>query len=543
MVRFTTEVVKGREVHRPLNDKNSIINMPMQRFRDEAGCIAWLKRQEHIRAGLVKLMMSEGVDPRKDNSTKDFGRLLEKEEQVEVKKGDKAEFPIRTLNGRKKDASGSSGKTYMAQASSRTGPEKSRKRGRENRDESLATTDNKGFSQRHFLPHAGSQDSPYDYSDNRPSKRGRTSQAAERGDEKGNSAATKGGEHGIEGPTINFVKQHRADMRARNKGKMGHQRTKISKVLRQTTGILNERSETRSESLGSHSMADPEVPEVEMSGSEFDNGEQSDTCDTDDAHASSEEPDQPHGRLRPTLRLPEYFGGPLPFAQDLENHRKRVSRYLGEEFVADDEVYPESLVMFEQSSSPQGGGDPKSKATSKAKEPRSRKARARVPIVDVNSRIDYSKVAPETEHECQRVSEALIATREAYFEYTGHLAPTTNRDGSYCSQWEEIWAGFQEYDWSEEQDGEPPYLPKLMAWNTSVADWPPHVKDSQYYEAWTHGPRAPIGPDGEVIDMPGEFLEGIGKFREEERQSLLNDALRVKGYAVVPEDGNEEEEL
>ena len=100
MVRFTLRYDHGTATRVPLPDKNVVINMAMQRFRDRAGCIAWSRRNQSValREGIIGLMRSEGVDPTVTNSTELFGRDLTEVEQKEVKKGDKGRFPVAAVH-------------------------------------------------------------------------------------------------------------------------------------------------------------------------------------------------------------------------------------------------------------------------------------------------------------------------------------------------------------------------------------------------------------------------------------------------------------
>lgn len=94
MVRYTFKRVGNREIREAFPHKNTSINMNLQRFRDRAGCVAWLKRQSNHRHGILKLMKSEGVDPLANgNIIEPFGRDLSIEEQKEVMKGARAFFP------------------------------------------------------------------------------------------------------------------------------------------------------------------------------------------------------------------------------------------------------------------------------------------------------------------------------------------------------------------------------------------------------------------------------------------------------------------
>lgn len=75
-----------------LGDPNSTVNMPMERFRFHAGLCSWTDRTKTriIKAGLEKLY----GDKIQNNTVRAFGRDLTTREIKEIKKGDKAVFPI-----------------------------------------------------------------------------------------------------------------------------------------------------------------------------------------------------------------------------------------------------------------------------------------------------------------------------------------------------------------------------------------------------------------------------------------------------------------
>lgn len=76
-----------------LGDTNSTVNMPMERFRFHAGLCSWTKRTKTL---MIKTDL-EGLygDKIQNNSVKAFGRDLTTREIKEIKKGDKANFPIK----------------------------------------------------------------------------------------------------------------------------------------------------------------------------------------------------------------------------------------------------------------------------------------------------------------------------------------------------------------------------------------------------------------------------------------------------------------
>ncbi|CAF9904483.1 hypothetical protein IMSHALPRED_000077 [Imshaugia aleurites] len=90
-----SQINVGTEDHpvwEKLGDPNSIVNMPMERFRFHAGLCSWTdrKRTSVIKEGLKKLYGNK----LQNNSVKAFGRDLTPREIKEIKKGENAVFPI-----------------------------------------------------------------------------------------------------------------------------------------------------------------------------------------------------------------------------------------------------------------------------------------------------------------------------------------------------------------------------------------------------------------------------------------------------------------
>lgn len=239
-------------------------------------------------------------------------------------------------------------------------------------------------------------------------------------------------------------------------------------------------------------------------------------------------------RLASVRRLGDYFDRPLPHEQDLEIHRASIRQMLGEDNTADDDgdsvsnsygyrkrsVAPAQIRYHEVIQ--------KAQTTSRDKRTDIRADK------DAHAKTDYREVAPINELQCQNIESALQATREAFFEYTGFEALITKRTESYAAQWSRIRSDFENFDWSEEPDGEAPYFPNLPAWHTSLENMPVHVKDTMYYEAWLRGYRTPMVrlPNGNAVDLPGEFLERIGRYPDEERAFLLDERYRAMWFRL-----------
>ena len=135
---------EDRPIWEELANPNSIVNMPMERFRFHAGLYSWTERKNTlvIKAGLKKLY----GDKIQDNTIRGFGRDLTTKEIGEIKKGESAEFPtegdvvLETRTARRKGKSkGTARHTKMTgSASVREGEPQKRKRSTEDEEEILS---------------------------------------------------------------------------------------------------------------------------------------------------------------------------------------------------------------------------------------------------------------------------------------------------------------------------------------------------------------------------------------------------------------------
>ena len=85
-------------IWKELGGTNSVVNMPIERFRFRAGLCSWTvrKRTLKIKEGLKKLYEYYDMLPNiiQNNSVRAFGRDLTTGEMEEIRKGKKAKFPI-----------------------------------------------------------------------------------------------------------------------------------------------------------------------------------------------------------------------------------------------------------------------------------------------------------------------------------------------------------------------------------------------------------------------------------------------------------------
>ena len=590
MVRFTNEAVDGEVQRVALPDKNATINMPMQRFRDRAGCIAWSKRpgSDVLRAAVINLMLTEDFDPTITGSTEGFGRDFTSEEQLLVKQGNRGKAPYKARN------------------------QKPQEKGKRKRQSGMDGNNDRSPYDLIDLP--GGDPSiayppPLESSENLHGRKRRRH---------GGKTPRVSGDHLNIGednpePSVNLVQSLRASRREQKEKRPRRSQRKATRVLRPTQ--LEDSDD------------DDDDGADDMSGSEFSEDSEMSEDDIDVQPGNEDEtmlaasasmfPTQPTGhfptdaasssqsRRLPQLgsqahsRVPALHGSYSGHVEDedLLSHRRNINNLLSgsvdtvadnsqppqkrrdlkrKSMASEDQITTQSMPNQHRSTTSQTtasheflynaedtvieDSQPLQKRRNLKGKGRAREDRANPQTISTQHRsatsqptagnVDCRKLSPMTEAERWALEEALVSTREAFFEYTGYVSPETDRNNSYFEQWEAIHEAFLEFNWTGHPrciNGEPPFLVQLPPWYTSIEDKPEHVKDSMYYEAWVYGFRAPRYETGELIVMNGEFLESIGKLDDETRKDLLDRALESKGFAPAygdeEEDSEEEEEL
>lgn len=552
MVRYTIKDVNGARSKLPLPDKNVVINMPMQRFRDRAGCVSWTKRQSSstLRDGILALMRSHGFDPVLANSIEGFGRDLTVQEQQEVKKGSKGKFLHKA------------GKRRLPDDVRRQREDKEKSKSNKRTAPAVAGPSTAENRRKRTLPPNASPDESDEEEIPRESSRILRSRkrirvvedpdAEGETDDGADDDWASQRDNFTDARTSTHLVQH---MQARLWAQPKSRTPRGMNDVEQTTDQREDTSATKY------------VNQPEMAYDENNMGATS-------SHGTRPLP----GPIQPSQSGPNSREARI--ARHVENfsnnpnfQRLQAYRRTFEEFEADVETRgsdsveparkrqavaerPQRTATYAQQSQNLNPEVRRSRhipgQRGLAQSTPNRVARAPIGVPRTNDvanalttssaensarpqapapQIDCRTLPPRTESERLSIEAALQATREAYFEYTGYPAPTTNRNRSYDSQWRSIRASFEEFDWSEEPDGQAPYFPHLPPWYTTIEQWPPHPKDSMYYEAWKRGFRAPRGPHGELIDLPGGFLENIGRLDDGERQLFLDRAVGAKGYA------------
>ncbi len=527
MPRYTFKDVNGTKTRMTLPDKNTIINMSMQRFRDRAGCISWTKRQasDTLRIGIMKLMKAGNFDPTLTNSTEGFGRDLTLEEQKEVKKGNKGQFLSRAgarqvpedvrRQRQQKEAGKLSTKKVTPAVTDQPSTQNPRKR--KSRDDDVEEE-----GDLLDLPQAGRRMIPADSSSTvRSRKRARTAQAEDaegdvQQDQEENGSTYDVAERAEAQYRLNLAQALQASMDAQD-GRSGRDQPRTND-LQQTPG-LGQLGRVDDMNVGTSRNQHATGFDISGSNNIVDHNVSNETnvapsVNVQSAHQGSL-PLTDNNITRPETSSNRHFS----FDVNAQVHRRKLSEFQDqpEDVISDTMERPQKrqrvIAGIGSQRKSQGHSSLNQASRSQALDPK----------------IDCRKLKPITQSDRQSLDEALQATREAFFEHTGFKAPRTDRNTSYMTQWWHIRRDFESYDWSEQADGQAPYFPQLPPWYTTIREWPPHTKDTMYHEAWKRGHRAPrVG--GKLVDLPGDFLERIGKLEERERQRQLDDAVREKGF-------------
>ena len=598
-INFGTE---DHPIWEKLGDPNSTVNMPMERFRFHAGLCSWTDRTKTriIKAGLEKLY----GDKIQNNTVRAFGRDLTTREIKEIKKGDKAVFPIigdvvpaarRTLKNKSKraakptkpvaNAKAQSGKRKHAtddeEASSEEEAQtqvrshkRARRGGKEDRiaaevddlvmfeqaptilDEADAT---KRYSLRSTRQDArapkrietieessseSSADEEYEDVPNQRYSPRKTHGSSNRVDESScESSAETDGEDKL-APRVPFRRIPGAgDVGGKSKGPSwvsstkGNDQNDEEQDHRHTVVPLSIDGRVH---YATYEGLISNAPVYSIGGSDvLPQGQGREVNGASPAQTGSCTP-QPHAfdvmMKMPLLEEENLEEEDTP----LQNHRKRVRDFLGDEEVEaytpspkrlrteqpvlpipasathgahssfpPPQIVPQKIVlpptvppqMEQPNRSPLAPHVPPSQTRNQKLD--AEWAQVFEPtFIDLGFQsVNYSEVPPWNEEEVQSLIDALLPTREVYSAWTGEPAPRTDPHRSYRAQFDTIFGAFQDW-WRAHRPNEAlPILAGGMHWGKSVDDWEPPSKDSIYFEAFRKGHRAL--PD----DWPGPRLE------------------------------------
>ena len=537
-----------------LGHTNSVINMPIERFRFRAGLCSWRRRTGtlKIKEGLKKLY----GDKIQNNTVRAFGRDLTNREIIEIKKGEEAKFPIEddaieddvVPKKRKRK-----GPAIEEDTQTRIRP---RKRARREREEaSIASEIDDLGMQMPTIDH-GHVDRRYSLRSTQkaPKKAQKKAQKVHRTvepvEELGNQSSTGRDPHSESNEFGSALQASSLEIDD------DEERTSPRVPFRRIPGEADVGGKCKGPSWVSSTS------EEEQSSEERDrrkaviplniggrvhyatyeglisNGPLQ--CDgASDALPQRQDPDTTDGSLQQNeyespwphpfdlaMNAP-VFGHENTEEEDtlLQAHRKRVREFLEEEPEAqappskrlrtEQQVVPlpgpathEATVSVPaQTASPpinqpqidrNGRAPPIPQAqASKTREQKLDAEWAKVfeqTFLDLGFQsVNYSEVCPWSDEEVQSLIDALLPTRELYFAWTGEPAPRTDPHQSYRAQFDTIFVAFQDWWETYRSNEDLPILSGVMHWGRSVDDWIPPSKDSIYYEAFEKGHRAHRG--------------------------------------------------
>ena len=553
-----SQINVGNEDHivlEELGTPNSTVNMPMERFRFNAGLCSWTERKKTliIKAGLRKLYGKK----LQNNSVRAFGRDLTTKEIKEIKKGEDAEFPTRNEPATRRGAHGRRGAAHsaMPEGSTKTEKAQSRKRKHHSDDEeeqsSDAMTQTKSpkrtrhdngiaaevddllmFEEQASI--AGEADPIRRYPRRSTRKVAATIEAVSgesSADEEYEDTSTEWSSPRLEEASYQSSSDQedvseRVDAASRESSVDERDDDDGTSAPRYPSRRIPPPGEVGGKSKGPSWKEDQSnEPAHYVGGSAALSQRQTpEVVSASFEHNESDNPLQPH-RFDLMMNLP--LLEERDSKKDLREHREWVRDFLGDEEAEayapasklvrqclgyeDEEDYaPASKRLHsEQPVSPlpgsleHGGTDivppqvDQSSGTSKTKEPKL-EAESDPAIPPVSYRV----IPPRNEKEIQSLIDALLPTREVYLAWTGEPAPRTDPCQSYSEQFDTILRAFQKWWRIHHPNKTLPILAGSIHFGRSVDDWEPPVKDSIYYEAFKKGRRAPHGPNGHILSLP-----------------------------------------
>ena len=501
---------------RQISSANAMVNMPLQRFRQKAGCLTWVDRggSDELELGLKNLLNSTAVGRQclAANSMRGFGRDLNGAERLLVKRGnadgkflknagDRA-VDDKTRNERRAKEDERIAKALQAENLSipvsstpsvsatqskkvaKSAPVQSRKRNRsDNVDDSECSEYNVSIQRR-------------------PHKRVRPARV-EHG-----SPAVDADLAMFDEPHLSIETPHPSQRyQLRKSAKQEATRAVHARIDESSADISPEEGEEHPDEEVSGAEAESEDDDDafmpnSISGSVAEENDISDKDeDEDQDEDQGEESDDGRDRHRddegevpetippdPNLEDPHSGAGNAKAKEsDLEAHRRWVREFLYE----DQEDYASSLERRRTTQPP-------------ARYPNA--INPTNPLDATISGVNYSEVDPSTDSEVVSLAVALCSTKKMFWEWTGQTVPQLDREKSYGEQYRELHKAFEDW-WSKNAEGPLPVLVGVTHWGSSVDDWEPVKKDAVYYEAYKKGHRAPRDEYGRIVDVPGPLLE------------------------------------
>ena len=535
-----------------LGHTNTVINMPIERFRFRAGLCSWTRRTRtlKIKAGLEKLY----GDKLQDNTVRAFGRDLTNREIKEIKNGEEAKFPIEddvdheTQNGTKKRKRKGPAIEEHTQVSSRP-----RKRARREREEASIASEIDDLGAQMPTIDQGDADRRYPLRSTRKAQKvHRTMEPVE---ELGNQSSTGEDPHS-ESDEVGWALQESSveidDEEERTSSRVPFRRipgvADVGGKCRGPSWVSSTSEEDQSNEERDHRKA--VIPlniggrvhyatyEGLISNGPLQCDGASDAVpqyqgpDVADASLQQNESESPQPHPFDVAMNAPVFGHENSEEEDtpLQAHRKRVREFLGEE-EPEAQAPPSKRLRTEQQVLPLPGpathevtvSVPAQAASPPVSQPQIDRNRRAPPIPQAQASktrkqqldaewaqifeqtfldlgfqsVNYSEVCPWNDEEVQSLIDALLPTREVYLAWTGEPAPRTDQHQSYRAQFDTIFLAFQDWWETHRPNEDLPILSGVVHGGRSVDDWIPPSKDSIYYEAFKKGHRAHRGGPSE----------------------------------------------
>ena len=542
-------------VWRKLGKTNSVINMPMLRFRCDAGLCSWTLRDRtlNIKEGLKKLYEYGGKI--QNNSVRAFGRDLTKREIEEIRKGKDAKFPIEddvdqkgTKKRKRKGPAIEESVVSEEDTQTRIRP---RKRARREKEEASIASEVDDLVMQMPAIDQGGAGKRYPVRSTRKAREvHRTVEPVEEFD---HQSSTREDSHSESDEVYSVSQESFVEIDDDDY----EDRTSSRVPFRRIPGVADVGGKCKGPSWVSSTS------EKDESNEERDHRKAVIPLDIGGrVHYATYEGLVSNGPLQcdgasdyiPQRQGPEIFDAslqqnesesprPHPFdlamnapifehehveEQDtpLQAHRKRVREFLGEEEPEDPAppskrprtepqglpvpgpaTHEATISVPAQIASPPISQPQMYRHGSAPPIPQAQASRTRKQKLDAEwaqvfeqtfldlgfQSVNYSEVCPWNDDEVQSLVDALLPTREVYLAWTGEPAPRTDPHQSYRAQFDTIFLAFQNW-WATNRSNEDlPILSGVMHWGRSIDDWLPPNKDSIYYEAFERGHRAQRG--------------------------------------------------
>ncbi|KAK4695337.1 hypothetical protein P7C71_g2399, partial [Lecanoromycetidae sp. Uapishka_2] len=497
MPRFIPESTK-RNGTKPLSKPNTMINMPMMRYREKQGILSWSERDgsANIEGNLTRFFAYHDFDPvQSDNSTFDFGSDLEPWESELVKLSNLGSAPKRGGSNALDDWTRYKNNVLKMQRIESHDPELYLAvMGRPAPD--LDITLDPDYNPHTAMPHVKPVPKSTGTRNRRPGR------ALENGQNRGGENSAKSTRRGRRPVVINLANSESEDSFEGDYNSDDDEDPAIAPGRRCSSRV---RKTTRI-----HGEGLPQGDELDATDKDDKNDVSSDDSEyvQRPSHQHKETSALKPGAVRAkqmpdnaTKRVADVQAHATPaaasqnvkskssqqvntmpaknavqarpdvgilHAKDLQAHRKRVRELVDDKEESEYQPRAKRLRIADD-----GNAEEVDATEDEAED-------SETQVISVNRSapnqvIDFTKVVPKSEEEMQSLEKALQPTKDAYIELTATSAPFTDRRGSYADQWECIAKAFPFAwtMWNNAWHEDPPALPRLSPedWSQSLTDW------------------------------------------------------------------------